>query len=238
MNNEVTVIIQARMTSTRLPGKVLMDIAGQPALAYQIGRVRKVKDIGPLIVATTTNSTDDPMVDLCRTLDVDVYRGDEADVLGRYRDAADHAGADHIMRLTADCPMIDPGVIGDVLKKYAESKWDYVSNCNPHTFPNGLDVEVFGRGALEEANRNANHSFLREHVTPYIRASHKQYGFGEFRRGLVECFADLRHIRWPLDTPADLERIRKLVSALPPNYTWQQALSLATKRPELLGVDE
>ena len=232
----VVAIVQARMTSTRLPGKVLADLCGRPALAALIARTRQSRLLDAIVVATTVNATDDPLAGLCAELGVPVYRGDEADVLGRYREAAAFAEADTVVRITGDCPMIDPGVIDQAIAMYAHGDWDYVSNCNIRTYPDGLDVEVFSRAALEEADREANHAFLREHVTPYIRGTRPEYGSGAFKVGQLVFDADFGHIRWTLDTADDLQRIRRLVSALGENYTWLQALSVATREPDLLGL--
>jgi len=233
---QTATIIQARMTSTRLPGKVLADIDGRPALAGMLVRVRRAVHAGHVVVATTVNATDDPVAKLCEELGVAVHRGDEMDVLGRYIEAAKAVDADPIVRLTADCPMIDPGVVDQAIQIYLESGVDYVSNGIQRTYPDGLDVEVFSRHSLEVAGREATHPFLREHVTPYIRGTFPQYESGEFRIGHCKFEADFSHIRWTLDTDEDLERIRRLVERLPDDYTWLEALSVATRYPELLGV--
>lgn len=233
---DVVAIIQARMTSKRLPGKVLMDIRGEPALAHMIDRVRMAKRVQRLLVATTTNATDDAVVELCARLGVEMFRGDETDVLGRYLGAAEKARAPAIMRLTADCPMIDPDVLDQAVDTFASGAFDYVSNCNVRTFPDGLDVEVFTIDALREANTKAEHPFLREHVTPYIRGIRPQFGAGAFRIGHILAPADFSHVRWTLDTPTDLAVIRELIALLPHGYRWMAALAAATRQPHLLGV--
>lgn len=229
-------IIQARMTSSRLPGKVLMDLAGKPALAFMLERVQRAQRIGRIVVATTINQADDAIAAVCAEMSVDIFRGDEMDVLGRFVGAARWANARSVMRLTADCPMIDPDVVDGAVAIFAEGKHDYVSNCNIRTFPDGLDVEVFTSGALIEADANARHPFLREHVTPYIRGIRKELGAGNFRIGHLLAPANFGHVRWTLDTIADLDRIRELVGRLPENFGWLAALSEATRRPHLLGV--
>lgn len=232
----VVAIIQARMTSTRLPGKVLMDIAGKPALQRMLERVLRAKELDAICVATTVNETDNPVIALCDELNVSSYRGDEQDVLGRFVGAAEEAGAKGVVRLTADCPMIDPMVLDEVVAAYRAGGWDYVSNTVERTYPDGLDVEVMSLAALQEANERANHPFLREHVTPYISGKRPDLGAGNFNSYQVVNAADFAHVRWTLDRPDDLERIRRLVSKLPEDFHWQQALSLATKEPELLGL--
>ena len=236
MHQPVVAIVQARMTSTRLPGKVLKEICGQPALQQMLQRVRKSISIQTIVVATTTNKEDDPIVHLCDSLGVHTFRGDEFDVLGRYLAAAQEAKAKSIVRLTGDCPMIDPMVIDEVVWKYLNGSFDYVSNCNVRTFPDGLDVEVFSYEALAEAAHYAVEPFSREHVTPYIRGIHTDVKSGEFKQGDVIYSTDLSHIRWTLDTQFDLSRIRELFDLLPTDFSWLDALSLATKRPALLGI--
>ena len=232
----VVAIVQARMTSKRLPGKVLMDVCGKPAMQRMLERVMCAQYLDKILVATTCNEEDDPIVDLCRRFSIATFRGDEFDVLGRFLSAAEKADAHSVVRLTADCPMIDPAVIDQIVRKFNSGNWDYVSNCGERTYPDGLDAEIFTLQALKVANLKATHPFLREHVTPFIRGSHPQYGSGRFRRTDVKFDADLSHLRWTLDTIEDLQRIRKLVSLLPENYTWFDALTVATKFPDLLGL--
>lgn len=230
------VLIQARMTSSRLPGKVLADICGKPSLQHMLERVSCCESVDKIMVATTSNLTDDPVAELCEQLEIETFRGDENDVLGRFLKAAEIESADVIIRLTADCPMIDPALIDELVECYNSGSFDYVSNCNERTYPDGLDVEVFSMLALQEANRKVTSSFCREHVTPYIRGIHNKYEMGEFSIMQVKFLTDLSHIRWTVDTLEDLDRVRELVSKLPENYSWLDALSLATKEPHLLGV--
>ena len=230
-------IIQARMTSTRLPGKVLMDIAGRPALELMVSRVKRATLIDGIVVATTSNATDDPVIALCERLGVATFRGDEQDVLARFAAAAGVFGAETVVRLTGDCPIIDPAVIDDAVRLYRSGDWDYVGNGNRRTYPDGLDVEVFTRAALERAAREADHPFAREHVTPYLRGIRPDIiPDGGFRRGDLVYAADFSHIRWTLDRQDDLDRLRRLVPKLPDGFDWLTALSVATREPSLLGV--
>ncbi len=224
------------MTSTRLPGKVLADICGKPAIVNMINRVRMAKRLDAIVVATTVNTTDDPVAQICNDLDVEVFRGDEKDVLGRYLAAAEHFDADPVVRLTADCPMIDPCVIDQAIDMFATGNWDYVSNGIVRTYPDGLDVEVFSFPALKAAADSTDHSFCREHVTPYIKGNQAGIPHGDFKTGHLTFAGDFGHIRWTLDTAEDLERIRALIDRLPDGYTWLEALSVATREPELLGL--
>lgn len=219
-------IIQARMTSSRLPGKVLADIAGKPCLEQMITRVRQSRRLDKIIVATTALPSDDPIASLCKRLDIGCYRGDEADVLGRYLEAAHWAGADVVVRLTADCPMHDASVIDGAIALFDSGNYDYVSNAVVRTYPDGLDVEVFGVSVLEEAAREATDTFLREHVTTYIRGSRSDLPRGNFRLGHFVYPIDYGKIRWTLDRPDDLEKIRRFFSLLPDGFGWKQALEL------------
>lgn len=229
----VVAIIQARMTSTRLPGKVLADLNGVPLLAYLLDRLSTSRTLSQTLVATTTNKADDQVADLCRTLGVEVFRGSENDVLQRYRDAAVSYEADTIVRLTADCPMTDPHLVDQIVGAYLGSGVDYLSNAVERSYPDGLDVEVFGRTALEVAHERANSGHDREHVTPFIYRDGTDQGL--FRVAHHRFVADFAHLRWTVDTERDLERVRRLTSQLPRGYCWLDALAVATKDPELLG---
>jgi spore coat polysaccharide biosynthesis protein SpsF len=216
-------IIQARMTSSRLPGKVLADISGKPSLQRMIERIRPAHGLDEITVATTALPTDDPVDALCRQMGIRCFRGDEQDVLGRYIAAAAAFSADIVVRLTADCPMHDPEVIEAALRRFAEGGYDHVSNAVRRTYPDGLDVEVMSRGALERAGREANHPFLREHVTTYIRCSRPELGCGQFSLGHILNETDQSAMRWTVDRQEDLDRVRRFFAALPENFSWREA---------------
>lgn len=225
-------IIQARMTSTRLPGKVLMPIHGVKSLERMIGRVRKAQNLEKLVVATTENTTDDPVVALCESIGVSVFRGDEDDVLLRFRQTAEHYGAKTVVRLTADCPMLDPQVLDQIIEGFLSGDWDYYSNTRDRTYPDGLDCEAFTLEALLRASEEAQGSGEREHVTPFINSENG------FKVGQLTYLADFSHVRWTLDTARDFAVISKLVSLVSDDYHWLEVLAIATRYPELLGLPQ
>ncbi|MDP2928871.1 MAG: glycosyltransferase family protein, partial [Candidatus Omnitrophota bacterium] len=191
---KTAVIIQARLGSTRLPGKVLYKVMGKTILEYVIERAGKARSIEETIVATTTSSEDSQIADLADKSGARVYRGSEQDVLDRYYQAAKLFGIKHIVRITADCPLIDPEIVDKVVGHYFDTKSDYCSNVIAETFPDGQDVEVFGFDTLSDAWKNAKLLSEREHVTPYIRKSSGKFKLASFRNSV-----DLSGKRWTLD---------------------------------------
>jgi spore coat polysaccharide biosynthesis protein SpsF len=203
--SRVIAVVQARMTSTRLPGKVLADVEGRPMLARVVERVARAASLNGLVVATSAGAADDAVEAWCRYAHIDVYRGSEHDVLDRYYRAASQAGADVVVRITADCPASDPAVIDRVVGEFLAGDFDYASNTIERTFPHGLDVEVFSFGALTRAFEEASLASEREHVTPYIW-KHPE----SFRLGSVVNESQLTRFRVTVDEPEDLEVIRHL----------------------------
>lgn len=227
----IVIIVQARMGSTRLPGKVLMEVMGKPLLGYQIDRLKKVKQAA-LVIATTTASKDDPIVRLCQKMHVPVYRGSEEDVLDRYLQAAHMHAADVVVRVTSDCPLIDPQVIDEVISFYLDHfpDYDYVSNTNVRTFPRGMDTEVFSIKALEEAALKGKRQADREHVTYYLYTHPEQFNIGAVKRA-----KDDSHHRWTVDTPEDFQLIRTILEAIipkKPDFTLDDLLKLLNDHPE------
>lgn len=206
---KIVAIIQARMTSTRLPGKVLMQVMNKPLLAYQLERVKSSKFIDEIVVATTLNDTDIPIVELCEQLSISCYRGSELDVLSRYYEAAIEYKADIIVRLTSDCPLIDPEIIDQVINYYLNNNYDYVSNTQVRSFPRGMDTEVFSLENLELAFSNGNKDYEREHVTPYFYLNKELFSIGQ-----VIHEADNSNFRLTVDTREDLELITILLKKL------------------------
>jgi spore coat polysaccharide biosynthesis protein SpsF len=208
MNNpQVGIISQARMTSTRLPGKVLLPIGQQPVLQYHLDRLQQSGY--PVLLATTLNKTDDPLADFGREHQIPVYRGDEQNVLGRYYEAARVFKLDIIVRVTSDCPLIDGALIRQGIQAYLENNDAqlYLSNCLVRTFPRGFDFEIFSFALLEEAFLQARQAGELEHVTPYIN----QNKSGQVRFRHVTQPEDKSAYRVTLDTPEDLTLLRILI---------------------------
>ena len=205
----VVAIVQARVGSSRLPGKVLADLAGRPMLARVVERVCRAARVRDVAVATSRRPEDDAVAALCRAIGVRCVRGSERDVLDRYHDAARATGADDVARITADCPLLDPAVLDVVAEAYHGARADYACNIEPPTFPHGLDVEAVSREALERAWRNARSPEEREHVTLYIRDRRAQ-----FRCVNVRHHADLSALRWTVDEPRDLAFVRAVYDHL------------------------
>ena len=199
----ICIIVQARMGATRLPGKMMKDIAGKPAIAHVFERARLSKRARDVWLATTTNAADDVLAGWAARNRVPCYRGSERDVLDRYYQTAKEAGAGVIVRITGDCPLLDAAVIDEVIDGFAGGMYDYVSNVHPPTFPDGLDTEVFSFAALERAWREAKLPSEREHVTPYMWKNPDL-----FAQKNVEQSPDASAHRWTLDTPADLQFLR------------------------------
>jgi len=215
MNYARSLILQARMGSTRLPGKILKPVLGKPLLSYQIERLRRAQLVDEIIVATTTSPLDDPLIELCKKEGIKFYRGSEEDVLDRYYQAAKAFHADVIIRVTGDCPLIDPQILDRVIQFYTDTtpSYDYVSNSLKLTFPRGLDVEVFSFKNLERASIEAKWSQEREHVSVYFYHHPELFSLGN-----VECETDLSRHRWTVDEEADLKLITLLLEELYPHH--------------------
>ena len=224
-------ILQARASSSRLPGKVLMPILGKPMLALQIEREHRSRMIDRLIVATSEEDSDDPIQELCQTLGVQCHRGSLRDVLDRFYGAARQSPTPWIVRLTGDCPLADPEVIDSTIEFCIKNDYDYASNSLEPTFPDGLDVEVFKFSALETAWQEATLPSDREHVTPFIHKNRSR-----FRVGCYKNDRDLSDLRWTVDEPEDFELIRRVYEALypeNPEFGYREVLALMNSNPEL-----
>lgn len=230
------IIVQARMTSTRLPGKVLLPLAGEPMLTRLVERLRRVRRAHGIVIATTTNATDDPIAALCDMLAVPYHRGSEHDVLSRYADAARLHGAEVVVRITSDCPLIDPALIDRVIATHEEGDSDYASNMLLPTWPYGMAVEVFSATALQQAHTEATQAAEREHVTPFIYWHPERY-----RLRNVQSPVDLSHHRWTVDTPEDYELVRRLFETLftvQPEFTQEDILALLDTRPDWCALNQ
>jgi len=228
----VIAIIQARMGSSRLPGKVLLGIGGKSMLARVVRRAVRAKTLDAIVVATTTDPRDEEIVTECFRLGVSCFRGSEEDVLDRYQSASIAYPAKGIVRITSDCPLIDPDVIDQVVSTWQDSSFDYVSN-GP-TWPRGLNVEVFSRTALAQAWEQAHLPWQRSHVTPYLYQNPNL-----FRIGNVAAPEDYGHLRWTVDTPEDLTLVRSLYEHLGnrDDFGWQEALTVVEQNPNLLEIN-
>ena len=227
----ILAILQARVSSSRLPSKVLMPILGRPMLALQIERLRRSKRIDKLVLATSTDSTDDELEVLASHENVEVFRGSLDDVLDRFYQGAKKFSPEHVVRLTGDSPLTDPMLIDTIIDEHIKDGWDYTTNAVEATWPDGLDVEIFKFNCLEEAWREAKLPSQREHVTPFINRQPER-----FKVRHVKGDSDLSALRWTVDEPLDFELVSAIYGALYPQnaaFTTQDILDLLQKRPEL-----
>lgn len=238
MRPRVVAIIQARMGSSRLPGKVLADIAGQPMLVRVVERARRATTVDEVAVATTTDESDRVVAELCARRGYPCVRGQPTDVLDRYVQAARERRADVVVRLTADCPLIDPGLVDEVVSAFlnADPPVDFAANRIPgdRTYPIGLDTEVCTFQALETAWKNADQAYQREHVMPYLYEEP-----GRFRVLHLRSQKDYGGLRWAVDTPEDLEFVRQVYARFGgrDDFTWRDILDLLEREPELMRIN-
>jgi len=249
MKKRPLAVVQARMGSTRLPGKVLAPIVGKPALELMVERLRYIEPLEEVVIATTDLPEDAPIAELAQRLGCAVYRGKAQDVLDRYYQVARLFDARAVVRFTADCPLIDPAVSAAVIEGFAAGDFDYVSLAGD--FPDGLDTEVIGRAALEIAWQEAKLPSEREHVTPFIWKNPDRFRVGRWElpgfrrqhrasdRGQSPVL-DLSQLRWTLDHPEDLELIRAIYERLyapGPPFGWREIVALMEKEPELCRLN-
>ena len=235
----IVAIIQARMGATRLPGKVLMNLAGKPVLWHIITRLQRATHLDSICVATTIENEDNRINEVCRMWDIPVCRGSRDDVLSRYYECAKRIGMqggkeDYIVRITADCPLIDPMIVDILIEKAVHGHYDYVSNTDPPTFPDGLDVEVFRFDALETAVKEARLNSEREHVTPFIRKNKAVLKYNYART------PDLSNIRLTLDTCEDYKMITTIYDALYHEgeiISLKDVLNLLDFRSDILAIN-
>jgi len=230
-------IVQARIGSSRLPGKVLVDLAGKTMLERVVERVKKVEQLDSIIIATTTDSADDPIAVEAERINVEAFRGHPTDVLDRYYSAVQAHNADAVLRITADCPLLDPDIANQVIEKFLETNTDYCSNIRPPTFPDGLDVELISKQALETCWQDAKLDSDREHVTTYIRRTQPDL----FEKANVENAIDYSGMRWTIDEPQDLDFIQALLPELETerktDTSFKRVLEVLRDRPEIANLN-
>jgi len=253
MSHRVIGIIQGRMSSSRLPGKILADIAGQPMLSRVYIRTSRAATVTETVFATTTDSSDDPVAEYCDFGGIPFTRGSLHDVLDRYYQTAREFKADVVVRITADCPVIDPSLIDDCANTLLEDEYDFVCNRLPppfsRTYPIGLDTEVCTFAALETAWKDAKETFHREHVMPYLyegvelSAVSRQLSEGISPRGFkiaqLHHTTDFGDYRWTVDTPEDLEFMQQLYARFDErdDFTWKDVLQVVHDDPELAAIN-
>ena len=235
----ILAVLQARMSSTRLPGKVLAPVAGAPMILRQIERLRRAERLDRIVVATSIEAGDDVLAETLAEEGIPVHRGDLADVLGRFIGALDAFGpADTLVRLTADCPLADPTVIDATIARFQEAGADYASNvADPRTFPKGLDVEVMRADALRQAAAETADPYDREHVTPFLYRNPDRFEQASYAQA-----ADEGPVRWTVDRPDDLDFVRAVYDALyagDPTFDSDAVRAFVHSRPDLamLGGD-
>ena len=237
---KILTVIQARRGSSRLPDQVRLPLAGQPLLVRMLERVQRARLAGQIVVATTTDADDDALVTLCETHGINVFRGSPTDLLDRHYQAALAYGADAVVKIPSDCPLIDPAVIDRVLSFYLETagQYDFVSNLHPATYPDGHDVEVMPLGALATAWREARRPLEREHTTPFFWENP-----GRFRLANVAWETGLDYSmshRFTIDYPADYEFIKAVYDALYPGnpaFGLDEILTLLKQRPDIYALN-
>lgn len=241
-SRQVVAILQARMSSSRLSGKVLKPILDQPMLALQIQRVLNSKKIDKLVIATSEHATDDAIATLCKNLKVDCFRGSLPDVLDRFYQAATKYNAEHIVRLTGDCPLSDAEIIDKVITLHLSTQSDYTTNSilpddpkNHITFPDGLDVEVITMQCLSKLWRDIKQESYREHVTSYVRLHPEKYTINYLHHP-----QDLSKHRWTVDEPQDFVLIKNIFKALypvKPNFNCQDVVDYIERNPTLRQIN-
>jgi len=231
---KVVAIVQARMGSTRLPNKVMREICGVPMIELLLRRLSSAKTVDQIMVATSVDEKNTPLELHVEKLGYLCVRGSEEDVLQRYLDAAEAAKADVVVRITGDCPLIDPVLVDQCVSRFIDSKVDYLDNTNPPTFPDGLDVAVVSIDVLRRAGKKATSQYDREHVMPYI------YNSGEFQLGSLLNDIDYSMFRWTVDESADFEVVNHIFSHFSPNihFSWKDVLDLQRSQPELFAANQ
>jgi spore coat polysaccharide biosynthesis protein SpsF len=228
-------VLQARVASTRLPGKVLLPVLGEPMIVRQIERLRRAKTLDDIVVATSADPSDDALQEVCERVGVACFRGSLDDVLDRFYHAAFPYAPHHVVRLTGDCPLLDPVIVDAVVEMHLAGDFDYTSSALKPSFPDGLDVEALRFEVLDEVWRTAVLRSEREHVTLRIYRQPGRYRLGSFSND-----TDLSFMRWTVDEPEDLEMVRRVYEALypaHPAFATGDILDLLRTHPEIAGIN-
>jgi spore coat polysaccharide biosynthesis protein SpsF len=230
----VVAIIQARMGSSRLPGKVLKPLGERPMLGQVVHRLRPSNLVNRIVVATTIDPSDDEIAQFCSSEGIDCFRGDVFDVLDRYYQAARYYRADVVVRITADCPLMDASLVDEIVAAFFDLKVDFAANRLPppwkRSYPIGLDIEVVSFSALKRTWQEAQQPFEREHVMPYLYDQS-----GRFKTLLLHHEPDYGEKRWTVDTPQDLDLLQAIFNYFRevPNFTWEDVLSWVAEHPDI-----
>ena len=233
IKNKVAVILQARTGSSRLPGKVLADLAGRPMLGFLLERLKRCNSVDHFILATTDLGQDNSLVEFGQNINMTIARGSQNDVLSRYASAAKLTDANILIRITGDCPLIDPNLLDEMIDEFIEMDVDYYSNCAIATYPDGLDIEIFSRNTLLQAQSKCDNVDDREHVTPWMRKS------PSLRTAIKKNSIDYSNMRWTVDEPEDLQVIRTVVDHFGgrSDFSWHDVLELAQQQPQLFAAN-
>jgi glutamate-1-semialdehyde 2,1-aminomutase len=231
---KVVAIVQARMGSTRLPNKVMKPFGGIPMIELLLSRLSRAQVVDQIVVATSVDERNQLLVEHVRKLGYACEQGSESDVLDRFVQAARAHQADVVVRVTGDCPLVDPYLVDEVIRRFMASGVDYLSNNNPPTYPDGLDIEVCTFQALEQASQETSKPYDREHVTPYLRES------GKFNTAVMRHGQDLSALRWTVDEPADFVVIEKVFQHFRPrtDFTWGEVLNLQYQQPDIFNTNQ
>ncbi len=230
----IVALVQARMGSTRLPNKVMKPVGGVPMIEVLLSRLSKAKEVNQVVVATSVDDRNRPLIEHVQKLGFACEQGSENDVLDRFVQTAKKHKADVVVRITGDCPLVDPGLVDEAIRRFRASGVDYFSNINPPTYPDGLDIEVCTLNALEQASLETVKAFDREHVTPYLRE------LGRFKTASMQHSQDLSAIRWTVDEPADLAVIEKVFQHFHPrtDFTWCEVLNLQNQQSDIFNFNQ
>ncbi len=231
---KVVAVVQARMGSTRLPGKVMKPLQGVPMIELLLQRLARAESLNQIVVAVPEAPANQPLAEQVRRLGFECIEGSEADVLARYLLASRHTGAEVLVRITADCPLVDPALVDEAVREFTRRGVDYLSNGGPPAYPDGLDIEVFKASALERAGRETQEAYDREHVTPYLRRP------GLFQTATLPCPEDLAGLRWTVDEPEDFAVVKAVFAHFAPDihFGWRQVLELQRSQPALFAANE